>query len=127
MGIMRFFRFNNVTYCNQFTDIMHRFAYCFKNVKDMHIKICYIENDSKVEEIKRGKVVNIGVDIDKEFQYNLVINESGSKVSAHYNFEMKMIDEENKRPVYIDSSFHFIKDIEISYEFEDDSYKKYID
>lgn len=125
MNIVKF-NFNNVTHCDQFTDIMHRFAYCFKNVKDMHIKICYIENGSKVEEIKRGKVVNIGVDIDREFQYNLVINESGSKVSAHYNFEMKMIDEENGKSIFIDSSFHFIKYIEISYEYNGDNYKKYI-
>lgn len=118
--------FNNVTHCNQFTDILHRFAYCFRNFKDMSIKIYYIESDSKVEKIKQGNVVNIGVDIDKEFKYNLVVNENGRKVSAHYNFEMKMIDRENKKPVYIDSSFHFIKHIEISYEYNGDNYKKYI-
>ena len=129
MGVMRFFRFNNVIRCYQFTDILHRFAYCFKNSQDMYIKICYcyVENGSKVERIKEGNIVNIGVDIDKEFEYNLVINESGSKVSTHYNFEMKMINEEDGTTIFIDSSFHFIKDIEISYEFDDNNYKKYID
>ena len=121
------FRFNNVIRCEQFSDILHYFSQCFKNAQDMFIKICYIESDSKIEEIKRGKAVNIGVDIDKEFQYSLVINESGSKVSVHYNFEMKMIDGENKKPVYIDSLLHFIKYIEISYEYNGDNYKKYID
>lgn len=120
------FNFNSVTHCNQFTDILHRFAYCFRNFKDMNIKICYIETENKLEQIKRGKVVNIGVDIDKEFQYNLVINDNADRVSAHYNFEMKMIDEENGKSIFIDSSFHFIKYIEISYEYNGDNYKKYI-